>query len=128
MSTYHAHAGRRDDGDHVLAALRVHRGANDCLYGGGWHMSGRGDALRSMAWQRIRIYVLERDRYRCKIRGAHCKGDATEVDHIVPRADGGALFDPDNLRAACKPCNGGRGAERTNRKYRTSVPTYETRF
>jgi 5-methylcytosine-specific restriction protein A len=91
--------------------------------------SGRNDPmLRSVAWRRVRVYVLIRDRYTCQIRGRKCKGHATEVDHIVSRADGGALFDPANLRAACKPCNGGRGAERTNRKYRTSVPTYETRM
>jgi 5-methylcytosine-specific restriction enzyme A len=82
------------------------------------------------AWRHARAFVLARDRYLCQVRGPRCKGEATEADHVVAIADGGAMFDPRNLRAACKPCNSGRGAERTNamRRYRTTVPTYETRL
>lgn len=82
------------------------------------------------AWRHVRTYVLERDRYVCQVRGKRCKEFATEADHIVPLADGGAMFDPRNLRASCKPCNSGRAADRTNmlRRYRTTVPTYETRL
>lgn len=32
---------------------------------------------------------------------------ATVVDHITPMSKGGAKFDPDNLRAVCKPCHDG---------------------
>ena len=90
--------------------------------------------LTSGTWRRVRLLVLERDRYRCQVRGRHCHGWANQVDHIVSRADGGALFDPANLRAACPACNGGRAAESTNAKrasrltYRVTVPTYETRL
>jgi hypothetical protein len=57
--------------------------------------------------------VLQRDNYRCQIRGRRCLGSANEVDHIVPIVAGGAMYDPANLRAACKPCNSGRvSAER----------------
>ena len=56
-------------------------------------------------WRALRLQILERDGHRCRIRGPHCKGKATEVDHIVPVADGGLLFDPGNLRAACDKCN-----------------------
>jgi 5-methylcytosine-specific restriction endonuclease McrA len=57
-------------------------------------------------------------------------GFADTVDHVVARADGGALYDPANLRAACRRCNSGGGARRTNdrRRYRTGVPDYETRL
>lgn len=49
----------------------------------------------------------------------------TEVDHVVSRADGGAVIDPANMRALRKACNSGRSADRTNamtRRYRSSVP------
>jgi 5-methylcytosine-specific restriction endonuclease McrA len=85
-----------------------------------------GDAvLWTRQWKRTRLYVLIRDGYVCQIRGPKCRGYATEVDHIVARVDGGAVFDPSNLRAACQPCNGGRGGRR---RYRTAVPDYETRL
>jgi 5-methylcytosine-specific restriction enzyme A len=81
-------------------------------------------------WKALRRWVLRRDREMCQIRGPKCTHHATEADHIVSVADGGDFFDPANLRAACRPCNAGRGAERTNtkRRYRTSVPDYETRM
>lgn len=63
---------------------------------------------RTAAWRRVRLVVLERDAWRCKIKGPRCTGVATEVDHIVQLIDGGALLDPDNLRAACRRCNRGR--------------------
>lgn len=66
---------------------------------------------RHKAWRQVRPVVLERDGYRCQIKDKRCTGRATEVDHIVPFADGGALYDPDNLRAACKACNVGRAAK-----------------
>jgi 5-methylcytosine-specific restriction enzyme A len=64
------------------------------------------------AWLAVRPVILERDRYRCQIRGPKCIRRATHVDHIIPWAEGGAPFDPRNLRAACEPCNIGRAAAR----------------
>jgi 5-methylcytosine-specific restriction endonuclease McrA len=61
------------------------------------------------AWQRVRRAVLERDEFRCQLRRPGCTLDATEVDHIVSVADGGAWYDPENLRAACRWCNSSRG-------------------
>lgn len=68
-------------------------------------MTNDGSFTGTAQWRRIRREVLERDEYRCRVHGPHCKVDANEVDHIVPVADGGALFDRSNLRAACKDCN-----------------------
>ena len=62
------------------------------------------------AWERVRLIVLRRDRYRCRIGGPGCTGRATSVDHIVPLALGGARLDPANLRAACGHCNSSTGA------------------
>ena len=78
--------------------------------------------------------VLERDGGVCQIDGPRCTEAATEVDHVIARADGGPLFDPRNLRAACKACNGYQSAKRTNERrkgsrfYRTGVTDYEVRL
>jgi hypothetical protein len=77
------------------------------------------------AWKRIRLQVLERDGYICRIRGPHCQGKATAVDHIIPMADGGALYDPANLRAACAWCNNWRAVRQKHqdgwRRARTRI-------
>lgn len=52
------------------------------------------------AWREIRLRILERDSYLC----AYCQAEATQVDHIIPRASGGT-DEPSNLVAACGPCN-----------------------
>jgi 5-methylcytosine-specific restriction protein A len=86
--------------------------------------------LTTPAYRRLRLLVLDRDRWRCQVRGPRCTKVATEVDHVIERADGGAMYDPANMRASCKPCNGWRAANRTNalRRYRLGVPDYETRL
>lgn len=81
-------------------------------------MRNRWGQLPQSVRDRVRIPVLERDGYRCQIRGPKCTGRASDVDHIVSLKDGGALLDPDNLRAACPACNRGRRPGATSR----SVP------
>jgi 5-methylcytosine-specific restriction endonuclease McrA len=57
---------------------------------------------------RLRAIVLQRDGHRCQIRKPGiCTTIATTADHIVDRAIAGD--GPDNLRAACGPCNFSRG-------------------
>jgi 5-methylcytosine-specific restriction endonuclease McrA len=70
------------------------------------------------AWRTLRRAVLERDGYACLIRGPRCTGYATTVDHIVPVAEGGEFWAPENLRSACGPCNYGLGARLRNRRSR----------
>jgi len=61
------------------------------------------------AWRKVRKAVLERDGGLCRVRrGEGCTSRATEVDHIVPVGEGGAMFDAGNLRASCRWCNRGR--------------------
>jgi 5-methylcytosine-specific restriction endonuclease McrA len=90
----------------------------------------RDPRLWTPRYRAIRAWVLIRDGGLCQIHGPKCSHYATEVDHVVPRVDGGDVFDPSNMRASCKACNGWRAAKRTNdrRRYRTSVPEYETRL
>lgn len=58
------------------------------------------DDLGSQAWKELRLQILERDGRRCW----NCGGHANEVDHIVPRVEGGRAV-PSNLRASCATCN-----------------------
>ncbi|MQB00506.1 MAG: hypothetical protein GEU78_09485 [Actinobacteria bacterium] len=58
--------------------------------------------------EKLRKIIFERDGFRCQIRGPHCSRAAADLDHILPRNRGGALCDPENLRASCVSCNRGR--------------------
>ena len=56
-------------------------------------------------WQRLRLSVLERDGYLCQVcRHNGRLTQATEVDHIVGKANGGD-DSLDNLQSLCKPCH-----------------------
>lgn len=61
----------------------------------------KGDLLPG-DWARRRNAVLMRDRYECQSCGA--LGAAFEVDHIVPRADGGTHHLA-NLQTLCRKCH-----------------------
>lgn len=69
-------------------------------------------------WQRLRKQILNRDQYLCQIQAPRCTTHATHVDHIQPVTDGGAWWDPNNLRAACKNCNLGRNTQNPNDRWR----------
>ena len=56
--------------------------------------------LGSIEWKRQRLIVLRRDQNIC----AYCGDEATQVDHVIPRVDGGT-DDLDNLVACCRRCN-----------------------
>ncbi len=60
----------------------------------------------SQRWIRARRFVLERDGHRCQLRcSRRCRGVANQVDHRVRPEDGGDIFNPANLFAACISCN-----------------------
>lgn len=59
-------------------------------------------------WEAIRQQVLVRDHHECRLRLPGCTGTATTVDHVVAVANGGGRH-PDNLQAACMPCNTRKG-------------------
>ncbi len=56
--------------------------------------------------KRARIYI--RDRYRCQYCGEHKSASDLTLDHILPRAQGGASM-PENLVSACVICNQRKG-------------------
>ena len=61
---------------------------------------------RETAMKRARIYI--RDRYRCQYCGEHKSAADLTLDHILPRAQGGATT-PQNLVSACVRCNQRKG-------------------
>lgn len=77
--------------------------------------------LHSVAWRKVRLEVLNRDGWLCRVRLPGCRGRATDVHHLDDYAVSGASFDADRLVASCGRCNkvlGGRLARRlqTERK------------
>lgn len=79
-------------------------------------MTAQPKLYRSPQWQRLRLHVLERDGWRCRLQMAKCTEVADQVDHIVRPDDGGSFFDPANLRASCAWCNQSRGGSAGARK------------
>ncbi len=80
----------------------------------GWDKVNRG------RWAKVRVHILERDGYDCQIRLPGCTTHATQVDHITRIDDGGMIYEPMNLRAACSKCNLGR------ERHTPTVPSYST--
>lgn len=82
------------------------------------------------AWKRLRLQVLQRDGYQCQLRYTDvCTGHATQVDHIVNTASGGAELDPTNCAAACQPCNARKAANesaaaRARRRAQRTTPLH----
>jgi hypothetical protein len=66
----------------------------------------RRNKVYGPTWRKVRAEVLKRDGGMCQvqIRGV-CRGVADQVDHIIPAAVTGPVFDPALLRACCRPCN-----------------------
>ncbi len=65
-----------------------------------------GDSRRSgtTAHKARRLRVLRRDGYRCQLRYEGCSGMATDMDHVVSLAEGGADSD-DNSAGSCPSCH-----------------------
>jgi len=76
---------------------------NDCL-GFQWHKTRKDVSFR------LRIFVLQRDNYRCRLCGRSPVTDpdvSLHIDHIKPRSCGGETV-PENLQTLCSECNLGK--------------------
>lgn len=71
-------------------------------------MTREGGSTRR--WRNQRSRTLTRDRWTC----IQCGSPATEVDHILGRAEGGTDI-LDNLRSLCTPCHAAHTREQTRR-------------
>ena len=76
---------------------------------------------RTATWRAARRRVLERDGHICQIRLPGCRVEATAVDHILELDDGGAPYDPGNLRACCTPCNTAKRNRRVAQRAKGSI-------
>lgn len=57
--------------------------------------------------KRLRFEILRRDGHACRYCGAAAPDVTLTVDHVIPQALGGSS-EPENLVAACMPCNSGK--------------------
>lgn len=57
--------------------------------------------------KRVRFDVFKRDSFTCRYCGKRPPDVMLEVDHIIPRCEGGS-DDPSNLTTACLACNRGK--------------------
>ncbi len=64
---------------------------------------------KTSRWQKLRMKVLKRDRFTCKMEGCgKVEGDTSQLvaDHKTPHHGDEALFwDENNLQCLCKPCH-----------------------
>jgi hypothetical protein len=74
--------------------------------------------------KQIRVQVLVRDKYRCKMCGRTKEEVPLEVDHIMPISDGGT-DELSNLATLCRDCNRGKSAYHFN-DYMMSAKTSMT--
>lgn len=78
--------------------------------GGGRWVSENWDRPPCVTWlTKLRQKIFKRDQYTCR----YCGAKAEHMDHVIPRVQGGS-DKPENLVAACAPCNlskGGRTPE-----------------
>ena len=74
-----------------------------------YHYQRRKRETTVKPWVRLRFSILARDGFRCRYCGRSAQEDAVrlEVDHIVPRSQGGD-DSPSNLITSCQECNYGK--------------------
>ena len=62
---------------------------------------------------KLRFEVFKADNYKCRICGVSAKDEGVklEVDHVVPKAEGGS-DDKSNLWTLCFKCNRGKGTSK----------------
>ena len=60
------------------------------------------NSVRGRRWGMVRLLMMQRANWRCE----KCHGSGRlEVHHKVPIREGGARFDPMNLRVLCRRCH-----------------------
>lgn len=104
-------APRRCPGAQGTCTNRIHPPAKYCPdHTVNWrHQTASARNTQTAEWRRIQPLILRRDHYRCQIQyEGRCLGTADTVDHIRAVARGGGN-NPENLRAACRPCNEHKG-------------------
>lgn len=76
---------------------------------------------------RLRFEILRRDAFACRYCGSKAPDVALEVDHVIPQALGGT-DSPENLVAACGPCNSGKGSTSLDAETVAEIDAEAARF
>ena len=63
--------------------------------------------LNHRKWAEVRLRVLDRDNWRCRVCGKY----GNEVDHVTPLDRGGAAYDEVNLQTLCGGIGGCHAAK-----------------
>lgn len=73
------------------------------------------DIIHSRKWKKLRLKVLQRDKYlcqRCLLKYHHYNADRLTVHHIIARIHSPELgFSPRNLITLCQTCNNQLGTQ-----------------
>jgi 5-methylcytosine-specific restriction endonuclease McrA len=72
----------------------------------GRHDHGGTSRTGTTEYFRWRKAVMSASKGQCQIKGPTCTSRATQADHIVPVAWGGAEHDRANGQGVCAPCHG----------------------
>lgn len=59
----------------------------------------------SSRWEKLRLRILNRDKFCLICMSKNIVTIADTVDHIKPVSKGGGFWDEANLQGCCKPCN-----------------------
>ena len=62
----------------------------------------RRKLYRTTRWNKLRKAILDRDGWRCRTCG---KAGRLEVHHVQSPFFGAPMWEPENLRAVCRPCH-----------------------
>ena len=76
-------------------------------------------------WERVRRRVLDQDGWRCRACG---RAGRLEVDHVVPVADGGEVWNPANLQTLCRQCHIRKTIGENRERRRRDDPPAVTRW
>ena len=76
------------------------------------------NAYRQTAWRKLRLIKLDNHPL-CE----KCGKPAEEVDHIIPVANGGEMYEYTNLQSLCKPCHSKKTNEENRRKPKGRIIT-----
>ena len=71
--------------------------------------------INTARWQRFRDRFLNRNPLCVKCLEDGFQVGADEVDHIVPRSKGGAVFDAANCQPLCRQCHEAKTAAENSR-------------
>lgn len=117
------------DNGHCTNLITTEKYCEDCSQPQHWRgpRTASSKVTSTRAWKRLRRQVLQRDQYQCKLRiPGICIGHATQVDHTISTAAGGAELDPNNCASSCQPCNAWKASQEgaaARRRKRAQRPT-----